>query len=166
MSVYRVVSGVSSIRSDEEAQVVGEELERRFGDRPIVASEVVALARRARSPLHRHFEWDDGVAGEAYRELQARSLLRSIAVVRSDVKGRDRNTRAYFNVALLTDVGVRRAYVAERIVWATPELADQVVVRAERELLGWRTRYSDYQELRAAGALVDEAIAVLEAGKA
>jgi hypothetical protein len=162
VSVYKVVAGVSSIRTDEEAQKVGEELERRFGDRPIVASEVVQLARRPRSPLHRHFEWDDGVAAEAYREVQARTLLRSIAVVRSDLKaGR---TRAYQNVTVLTDSGARKVYLAERIVWATPELADQVVVRAERELLGWRAKYGDYQELRAAGALVDEAITILEAG--
>jgi len=165
MTTYRVISGVSGIRTDEEAQRVGEELERRFGDRPVTPAEVVEVARRSRSPLHRYFEWDDTAAAQAHRETQARTLLRSVAVAHDD-RLAGRPSRAYFNVAFLTTQGVQRAYVAERVVWATPELADQVVVRAERELLGWQSRYGDYQELRVAGALVGEALEALKAGSA
>jgi hypothetical protein len=37
-------------------------------------------ARPADSPLHHRFEWDDAVAGERYRLVQASELIRSVRV--------------------------------------------------------------------------------------
>jgi hypothetical protein len=39
---------------------------------------VVDAARDEDSPLHSYFEWDDAIAAEKYREMQARTLLRSV----------------------------------------------------------------------------------------
>ena len=39
---------------------------------------VVDAARAEDSPLHSYFEWDDEIAAEKYREMQARTLLRSV----------------------------------------------------------------------------------------
>ena len=47
---------------------------------PLTPQRVVAAARDASNPLHGQFEWDDSVAGEAYRIEQARSLVRSIKI--------------------------------------------------------------------------------------
>lgn len=157
---YRVVAGVSALRTDEEAQRVGEYLDKRFRDGPIDPAAVVALAQPARSPLHRFFDWDDAAAAHAYRLDQARGILRSIAVVRLTESGEQR-TRAFHNVALRGQGRVERAYLHERVVWSSPELADQIVVRAERELLGWQARYGQYQELRDAVAIVASAVETL-----
>lgn len=46
----------------------------------LLAEEVREVARDPDSPLHRHFEWDDAVASEAYRLEQARHLIRSYKV--------------------------------------------------------------------------------------
>jgi hypothetical protein len=43
-------------------------------------SDVLADARNPTSPLHSHFEWDDGLAAERYRLSQARSLIRSVKI--------------------------------------------------------------------------------------
>jgi len=158
---YRVISGISSLRTDEEAAKVGAVLEKRFGDGPIDAAALVRLAAPTRSPLHRYFEWDDAIAASEYRLEQAKSIMRSIAVVRVDASGNERTLRAFHSVALLTVEGAERAYMPERIVWATPELADQVVVRAQRELIGWQDRYSTYESLRAAVGLVGAAVETL-----
>lgn len=53
------------------------ELEREGRLRP---ADVVDAARPADSPLHSHFEWDDGAAAERYRLNQARTLIRSITI--------------------------------------------------------------------------------------
>jgi len=159
--VYRVIGGVSSIRTDEEAQKIGAYIEKTFGDGPIAPERVVDLAGRPRSPLHKHFEWDDSLASHKYRVHQARAILRSIAVIRTDTAGEERKTRAYHNVALLGQRGVERTYVSQRVVWSSPELADQIVVRAQRELLGWQDRYGLYEELRAAVGHVGQAIETL-----
>ena len=42
--------------------------------------EVVSAARPTDSVLHPHFEWRDAVAGELYRESQARYLIRVVRV--------------------------------------------------------------------------------------
>lgn len=43
----------------------------------ITPRELVEAARDDANPLHDYFEWDDTVAGEKYREMQARALIRS-----------------------------------------------------------------------------------------
>lgn len=42
---------------------------------------VVEAARAKSSPLHEHFEWNDGKAAAAWRIEQARVLIRSVTVV-------------------------------------------------------------------------------------
>lgn len=46
----------------------------------LLAEDVRETARDPASSLHRFFEWDDTVAGEAYRLEQARHLIRSYKV--------------------------------------------------------------------------------------
>lgn len=41
---------------------------------------VVHAARQPQSPIHSHFEWDDGKAAAAWREDQARTLIRSVRI--------------------------------------------------------------------------------------
>ena len=45
---------------------------------------VVDAARPVGSPLHSRFEWDDTIAGPAYRLQQAGAVIRSVKVVRDD----------------------------------------------------------------------------------
>ena len=40
--------------------------------------ELVEAARDVNSPLHNEFEWNDGVAAQRYREMQAGYIIRSI----------------------------------------------------------------------------------------
>ena len=163
MTEYRVIHGFSGVRSDEEAAIVGGLLEKRFKEGPIDPAAVVRLAKPARSPLHRYFTWDDARAAQEHRLTEARGLLRSIAVVHHTTdEGEEWRTRAYHSVALKTDSKrSQRFYLHERLVWTSPELADQVVARAYGELVGWQARYRNYQELRAAGELVASAAQTL-----
>ena len=45
---------------------------------------VVDAARPVGSPLHARIEWDDAIAGPAYRLGQAAAIIRSVKVVRED----------------------------------------------------------------------------------
>ena len=46
----------------------------------LTAAIVVQAAQNAKSPMHDCFEWDDKVASAAWREEQARVLIRSVRV--------------------------------------------------------------------------------------
>lgn len=71
-----------------DATVVGQELEairKRNGDvlRP---DDVVRESKKVKAPLHDQFEWNDAEAGHEYRLIQARTLIRSVQVIRSKDK--------------------------------------------------------------------------------
>src|SRR3954466_16270624 len=48
----------------------------------LTGENVVDEARPADHPLHEHFEWDDSVAGEEFKIIQARALIRRVTVTR------------------------------------------------------------------------------------
>ena len=73
------------VRRGVKAQTAGEELERISKEHGEVTPPlVVDEARPEESPIHEIFEWDDYVAAEHHREHQARSLIRSIEVVKPE----------------------------------------------------------------------------------
>lgn len=75
------VSGVS-------AQIIGEELSKIATKHDgLRAKTVVDEARPDAAALHPVFEWDDGVAGEFWREHQARNLIRAVEVIKQTDEG-------------------------------------------------------------------------------
>lgn len=50
----------------------------------ITPQNVVDLARNENSVIHNDFEWNDTVAGEKYRNIQARQMIQNFAIVRED----------------------------------------------------------------------------------
>ncbi len=82
---YREGARVSGV----PAEVVGAELERLRRAGSLTSSAVVDAARDPDAPLHPAFTWDDEVAGEKWRLVQARLLIRAVVVTSGD--GRPRN---------------------------------------------------------------------------
>lgn len=50
----------------------------------LTPKRLVDISRSKDSPLHNEFEWDDSIAGEKYREEQARQLIKNIVIVQSN----------------------------------------------------------------------------------
>jgi hypothetical protein len=62
-------------------EVVGQELQRiHEEDGTLRPQAVVNAARPEDAPLHPAFEWNDLVAGEQYRNIQARSLIKTVQI--------------------------------------------------------------------------------------
>ena len=100
---------------------------------------VVEAAQSKRHPLHRHFEWDDAAAARAYREDQARSIIRSIRAV--DEGGNE--TPAYVSV----NDGSGTAYHSVETVKRSLNLQMAVEKAAKRDLLAWENRYEELTEV-------------------
>lgn len=112
----------------------------------VTATAVVQDARKASSPLHPAFEWDDLKAAEEYRLEQARHLLHSLQVVA--VKGQTEEPhsfRAYVQVTIDAERGYTNMYRA----LSDDGLRLQVLTRALHELDTWRERYHELEELTA-----------------
>ena len=73
------------VRGGVKAQTAGEELQRiqqEHGE--ITPPLVVDEARPTESPIHEVFEWDDYLAAEQHRQHQARTLIKSIEVIKPE----------------------------------------------------------------------------------
>jgi hypothetical protein len=87
MTTYAFRNGFFGVIDDEAitAQVAGEELERIHKEHgKLTAPLVVDEARPKDAPLHPVFEWDNETAAEKYRLVQARTLIRTVEIVRTE----------------------------------------------------------------------------------
>jgi len=65
---------------------IKEEIQKIYDEDKLTATEVVNTAKDENNPLHSCFEWDDTVAGEKYREQQARQLINQFTVIIGEVE--------------------------------------------------------------------------------
>lgn len=64
----------------------------------LTAKAVVDEARDPDSALHSRFEWDDSIAGERFREIQAGELIRSVKVVERKPEDAPTSVRAFHSI--------------------------------------------------------------------
>jgi len=137
--------------SNEEAQEIGEHLEKIRG--ALTPARIVDTARPESSPIHRHFEWNDTEAAEAYRREQAGSLIRHIYLVpveNDEIPTTDKGTiRAFHSVDKGTRSKPKPQYVHVLKLRKSPDLLAQVVASALQELRAWQQRYQQYKALEA-----------------
>lgn len=113
-----------------------------FGE--LTPANVVQSARADESPLHDRFEWDDSIAGEKYREVQASELIRSVRVNYVGAKGPG-FVRGFLSIESSTGEGGRSYQPVEEVL-ADP-IARDVALRAfAREWRQFKARYDHLAE--------------------
>lgn len=105
---------------------------------------IVDAARAESHPLHNRFEWDDKVAGEAFRREQAHRLIRSVRIVyrEADDKEAARTVRAFH--AVRDESG--HAYEPADEIVENPLLTKILMQDMEREWKQLVRRYGHFQE--------------------
>jgi hypothetical protein len=142
-----------------DPQTAGEEIERvRISQNGrLLAPDLVERARDPASPLHPAFEWDDAAAAESWRVEQAKYLIRSIEVL-VDRQEIQQTIRAFVSVKRDDD----RSYTSVSHAMEDPELRQQVLLAALKELEAWQNRHAELVELATVFAAIDEARAANE----
>ncbi len=94
-------------------------------------------ARNPAHPLHTRFEWDDAVAGEAYRLEQAHRLIQSVRVAYRAAEENPRQVRGFHAIRS------ERGYVYETVeeIGADPLKAKLLLTEYEREWRDLRRRW-------------------------
>lgn len=115
--------------------------------RKLTPALVVDEARPEEHPLHGRFEWDDSVAGEAWRRQQAHELIRSVKVVyrEADESGPQQHVRAFH--AVRSAAG--HVYEPVEKVVEDPFTTKLVLSDMEREWRTLRSRYENFAEFTA-----------------
>lgn len=131
------------------AQKAGEELARieakHGGLKP---SQVVDESRPEEAVLHPVFEWNDEIAAEKYRNVQAGQIIRSVRVVSESPDGQKEKTPAYVSVVRVVDEDKsHREYVSTSRAMGNEEWKRGVLAEALDQLRAFARRYKQLGEL-------------------
>jgi hypothetical protein len=147
---------ILTIKAADKAdpQKIGEALAALAGKAgELTPKAVVESARNPRSIFHRHFEWDNLIAAEAYRLDQARTLIRSVRVEEPDAE--DGYAMAFVSIS---DKG-GTSYRTLGAIKGDASLQAKVLEQAGRDLQAWQNRYRALEDVcavvRQAQALVE-----------
>src|SRR6476469_473548 len=110
--------------------------------------DVVKESRSPDAPLHPAFEWDDTIAAEAYRVEQAGYIIRGL-VVRPMNDPDAPPIRPIVSIVKEDDDGGKPTHYYTSTVFALsePELRQQVLANALRDMQIFETKYSNLIEM-------------------
>lgn len=162
MAVYEfqnTLNGLIKDGSDADPQKIGDEIERvkQKNGGSLTPRQLWESQKGSRAKLHKHFEWDDEVCGEKYRDQQARTMIQSIKVVYANEAGEDREVRAFSSVKDEANKG-RRVYISTEEALSNTQTRDQVLQAAINGLISWRRKWTELTECSDAIKAVDSAI--------
>lgn len=138
MQKYQFRDGPVIIKAAKsaDAQVIGNELMRiREKTGSIEPENIVKMAESKRSPIHKHFEWDNEKAGHEYRKAQARNLVRLVRI--DNGPANDLPERAFHSIR--DESG--RSYRPVEEVRSSLDLQLALMKQAEKDLDSWLIRY-------------------------
>jgi len=122
---------------------------------------VLKNARSESSPIHDRFTWDNTVAGERYRLIEAAMLIRTVKV---SVEMHDQDdlivTRAFVNVASNArdrddDTCASGVYVPIEVALKVDDYRTQMLENAGRELGAFRRKYAVLKEMAGVFEAID-----------
>lgn len=91
-------------------------------DGKLRTTAVVSEAKKKTSPLHPEFEWDDSKAGEEYRLIQARQLIRSVRIERPVGDGSTIKEPMFIHVRNEEGQGVEGEYHTRDVLVKHPDM--------------------------------------------
>lgn len=123
-------------------------------DGVLTTEAVLEDAKQETSPLHRHFQWDDTVAAEAYRRWQARSL---IAKCKITIEPRTESTIRAF-VSLPSDRGMDGGYRVTTTVLSDEDQREELIRDMRNRVQYWTRQASllDPQTRKALNCFAEE----------
>lgn len=135
-------------RMKGDADAIGQICKRLDDEGRLSAKELVNEGRDESSPLHDLFEWDDTIAAEKYREVQAGKIIRSITVV---MKESPIPTRAYSSIS-------SNHYTSTSAAMSRADTRAILLKNALAELRAFKSKYATLQELAKVFEAIDETI--------
>ena len=141
-----------------DANVAGRVLEELNNTVGLTNENLVNASRPEDAPLHNEFEWDDTIAAEKYRNVQAGKMINLLAVRIEEES--DEPVRAFYT--LNAKIGFGGQYDNIRKIMVDSEKKERLLDIAVRELKQFKEKYKMLKEL----AEVFEAIEKVENGQA
>lgn len=117
----------------------------------VTPENVLNKARDGETELHKCFEWDDSVASEKYRLIQARDIIRHFVIMPPEEKKDDTPKVRTYQITTKTNV-----YEPTKVILQKPDEYMALLQRAKEELEAFKRRYKTLTELEALFEAIDE----------
>lgn len=115
----------------------------------ITPENVLDKARDDSTELHKCFEWDNSIAGEKYRLIQARDVIRHFVIEYKKDEEEPQKIRTY-QISTTTN-----QYKPTRVILQNPDEYSALLERAKDELRDIQRRYNTLAELEEVFAAID-----------
>lgn len=137
--------GFGFVKAD--AQRVADEI-MSIGD-DVTPQQVLEKARNENTELHKCFEWDDAIASEKYRLIQARDVIRFL-VIEEETVPTDRP-----EVRLMYKTDNTTGYKPIKVIMQDKTEYEKLLERARAELRAFKSKYAMLTELEEIFSLID-----------
>lgn len=143
-----------------DPQLLGSELARiEKAEKGLTPKVVVARARPKNHVLHDCFEWDDSVAGEEFRYLQAAHLIRNVRVIETNDKGDEVPLRAFIHIR---NGDGKSRYLKTATVMSDAHLRQVAINEARQYLSRAKSKLQEFEELTSVYRTIERAEKKLE----
>lgn len=132
-------------------QEIGEEINS-IGNE-FTTKDIVNKARNQNTKLHNLFEWNDEIAGEKYREIQAGDIVRNLVIVKRSETGEPQDT----NIRVFVSSNQRNGmYKPITSVIRVQEEYELLLEQALKELQAFKNKYANLSELTELFGIIEE----------
>lgn len=145
MESYKWKHGFGFVKAD--AQKVGEEILAIGND--VTPQQVLEKARNESTELHKCFEWDDAIASEKYRLIQARDVIRFLVIEEETVPTDRPEVRVMYKTDNTT------GYKPIKVIMQDKTEYEKLLERAWAELRAFKAKYAMLTELEEIFSLID-----------
>lgn len=125
-----------------DAEVAAQVMNGLAAENNLIAKALVDVSRPEDAPLHKEFEWDDGIAAERWREQQGRVMIASIHVI-TDSSVKQDPVRAYFHIE-----EKQSNYEPIELIIQDEEKTGRLFQQALKELTAFREKYKTLKAFR------------------
>lgn len=132
-----------SVGYSADANKVGNEIEEL---EEVTNVSVLEKAKDKNSELHKCFEWDDTVAGDKYRLIQASTVISSISIVVNEDTNEEKIIKKY--VKVYDESKEKNKFKSIVEVLKNDSEYMQIVDKAEKEFLDYKKKYESILQLR------------------
>lgn len=143
-------------RSRANAQLVAEEI-LNIGE-SVTAAEIVDKARDEDTELHKCFEWNDSIAAERYRLVQAGEIIRHLVIRRTEEQKQNNSPeiRLFHHVKCENEDGESEsAYKPIQYIVQNRDKYSELLQQAYADLHAFKQKYRSLKELDYILELID-----------
>jgi hypothetical protein len=112
----------------------------------LTPQSVVDEARPETAPLHSRFEWDDSIAGEKYRIVQAQQLIRSVRIEYTDSSGEKKKVRGFFPIRDVEESPEKAGYSPTEDIVQNDICLKILLRQLERDIADLKRKYGHLAE--------------------